>query len=427
MRYLFYIIVIIISCTRLPFAQVHTCDQWDDFSAPEQEWKCFEQFNDTTAGLNNVNAFLLAKLTQLMYLDQLEYQMHYIQNESKPLSFLPSSDWIRENNVVSDSTFEESYTKRFQSYFDGPPSESSVRPSRGERTSSDIVEFEYIQKSHSGSYKFLGIPYQSSLDPELIIVSTPTTILLLFRGTDDVGESQWAEWIGTDLKIRQTNAGGALVGTKVHTGFWQSFDLVRDEIIATLSKFDGKNKQIWLAGHSLGGALSIITGLYLKSSGFNVQNIYSYGGPRTIGNKAFIKKANELLPNRIQRLEYFQDPVPLLWAAGFKYQYIGQRHWYDEEKLGQYQLYENIQERVVAPGSLKKYPNIDAKNKKEARRIRFDQLSGLTLVGLKKVHYHSPQWYVKATYHQLKDSEKQHLPAVDDTYPYLYYYRKDGK
>ena len=51
-----------------------------------------------------------------------------------------------------------------------------------------------------------------------------------------MGQSQWAEWIGTDLKISQVNAGGALVGTKLHTGFWQSFDLIRDELIETIQK-----------------------------------------------------------------------------------------------------------------------------------------------------------------------------------------------
>ena len=65
--------------------------------------------------------------------------------------------------------------------------------------------------------------------------------------------------------------------------------------------------------------------------------------------------------------------------------------------------------------------------RKEAKRIKRHQLNGLTPVGMKKLHYHSPQWYVKAAYHQLTESEKKRMPNIDDSYPYLYYYRKDGK
>ena len=116
-----------------------------------------------------------------------------------------------------------------------------------------------------------------------------------------------------------------------------------------------------------------------------------------------------------------------MWAPGFKYQFIGQRNWYDNQENGNFKLYKNVQERVVFTGSLKKYPHIVSSERKEAKRIKRHQLNGLTPVGMKKLHYHSPQWYVKAAYHQLTESEKKRMPNIDDSYPYLYYYRKDGK
>lgn len=399
-----------------------------NFKAPVVEKGCINYFNDTASDVHHVNAFFLAKMTELMYLERLDYQMRYISNDCKPLDSIPSSDWFKEQSIVTDSNFQTVYAERFKHYFNGPlESEEAHALRRYGVDNTEHICFKYIQKTHTHTARFLGIKYKSGLDPELMIVSTPKTIFILFRGTDDVGKHKWAEWLGTDFRINQIRAGGALVGTRIHTGFWLSFDLIRDELIETLAKFDAKNKNIWLAGHSLGAALSIITGAYLKSYGLNVQNVYAYACPRTIGNKAFIKKAQQLLPNRIQRFEYYKDPVTLLWAPGFKYDYVGQRNWYDEEKKGNYKLYKNAKERVVVTGPFKRYPYIDLSNRKEACRVRRNQLSGTIFIGMGMLHYHNPQWYVKAAYAQLTAEEKKYLPKIDDSYPYLYYGRKDSK
>ncbi|CAA6805958.1 MAG: Lipase family protein [uncultured Aureispira sp.] len=399
-----------------------------DFHAPTCEEKCMSYFNDTASGVNNVNAFLLAKMTEMMYLERLDYQMRYISNDCKVIDTIESTVAFRSYSVVKDSNFQSVYAARFSHYFNNPLEEEAYHNThKSEEGAEEHTYFKFIHKLHVHDARFLGIKYQSGLDPELILISTPTTIFILFRGTDDVEKNEWAEWLGTDFRINQTPAGGALAGTSIHTGFWLSFDLIRDELIESLARFDAKDKKIWVAGHSLGAALSIITGMYLKSYGLNVQNVYAYACPRTIGNKAFIKKSKELLPNRIQRFEYFQDPVTMLWAPGFKYEYVGQRNWYDHEEAGNYKLYKNTGERVVVTGPFSRYPYIDTTDIKEANRIRRNQLGGTTVIGMGMLQYHNPQWYVKATYAQLTEEEKEHLPKVDDSYPYLYSGRKDSK
>lgn len=399
-----------------------------DFQPPVCEKKCINYFNDTASGVHNVNAFILAKMTELMYLERLDYQMRYLTNGCQPVDTIESSDALRGYSVVKDTNFQTVYAERFKHYFNSPlEAEEYHETHKEEKGAEEHTYFKFIHKIHTQDARFLGFKYKSGLDPELMVISTPTTIFILFRGTDDVGKNKWAEWLGTDFRINQTPAGGALAGTRIHTGFWLSFDLIRDELIELLVRFNAKNKKVWLAGHSLGAALSVITGTYLKAYGFDVQNIYAYACPRTIGNKAFIKKSNELLPNRIQRFEYFQDPVTMLWAPGFKYDYVGQRNWYDEEKAGGYKLYTNAKERVVVTGGFKRYSYIDISDKKEANRIRRNQLSGTTFIGMDMLHYHNPQWYVKAAYAQLTEEEKVNLPKVDDSYPYLYYGRKDSK
>lgn len=398
------------------------------FTPTEEEVKCFELFNDTASGVNNINTFILAKMTEMMYLERLDYQIRYLQNDCFPVDSIPSTEWLVEHAVVNDSNFQEAFVERFAHYF--PSALENIDDHKLHAKDDDAkqhIQFKYIQRTYTQDAYFLGYKYKQGLDPELMIVSTPETVLILFRGTDQVGKHEWAEWTGTDFRLHQMHAGGALCGTKIHTGFWLSFDLIRDELISTLTRFDAENKKIWIAGHSLGAALSVVTGVYLKSAGFNVQNIYAYACPRTIGNKAFVKKSKELLPNRIQRFEYYQDPITILWAPGFRYHYVGQRNWYDEAEKGNYKLYRNVKDRVFVSGGLKKYPYIKHLDKKEARRIKRNHMNGVTFIGMDMLHYHNPQWYVKAAYTQLTADEKAQLPLVDDSYPYLYYSKKDSK
>lgn len=394
---------------------------------PSQEYACMEQFDDTASGVHNVNVFILAKMTEMMYAERLDYQMRYWQNKGQVVDTLESTEWLEAHTAVNDDNFEQIFQTRFQHYFQFSPQATAT----GLQSKEEEVEFRYLHKVHTEDARFMGVKYKAGLDPELMLVSTPTTIFILFRGTDEVGDHKWAEWLGTDFRINQRAAGGALVGTRIHTGFWLSFDLIRDELLTALAEMGAKDKNIWVAGHSLGAALSVITGTYLKASGYQVQNVYAYACPRTIGNRAFIKKANELLPNRIQRFEYFKDPVTMVWAPGYKYHHVGQRNWYDEEKLGEYRLYKNTFERSFLSPSMKKCDHItcmhsdgkhsDKEAKKNHRRIKRCQHSGSIFVTYKICHYHNPQWYVKAAYAQLTAEQKALLPQVDDSYPYLYY------
>ena len=50
-----------------------------DFHAPTYEEQCMNHFNDTASGVHPINAFLLAKMTELMYLERLDYQMRYLE------------------------------------------------------------------------------------------------------------------------------------------------------------------------------------------------------------------------------------------------------------------------------------------------------------------------------------------------------------
>ncbi len=376
-----------------------------EFDAPKKEKGCMAQFDIEAKGNNPINIFLLAKMTELIYPERLDFQYRFL-NDSLVSDTLISTSWLLEHPIITEENFECAFEQRFRHFFD-------------EKTQ---VEFQFIRASFVGRAKGL---LKAGFDPELMLISTPKAIFIIFRGTDSVGDKKLAEWTGTDFKVALTKGDGPLEGIKLHQGFWGSFALVKDELMMALDQMNAKQKKIWISGHSLGGAMSILSGAYLAGENYPIQNIYTFASPRAIGGKKFKEKVEELLPEKIQRFEFFLDPIPLLWVPPYKNN--GNRNWYQDE-AHDYVFHEKVEERYVAsnPTEFNRIPFID-KRKKEDVKLKREKLSALVTDYKTRMHYHNPQWYVKAAYAQLSEEEKKNLPSVDDSFPFLYYGAKFGR
>ena len=92
--------------------------------------------------------------------------------------------------------------------------------------------------------------------------------IIVFRGTDNVKN------IISDIDLRPFKDDG-LGGVYIHRGF-------RDAAMFTLNDIDKKyelEETVFLTGHSLGGAIAQIVGLWLDQRGHYVQ-IYTFGSPK---------------------------------------------------------------------------------------------------------------------------------------------------
>ncbi|MFC4158668.1 lipase family protein [Chitinimonas lacunae] len=118
--------------------------------------------------------------------------------------------------------------------------------------------------------------------------------LLVFRGGGLVSTAErsrlWIEgpiqdWLFTDAAamLSRYEHGG-----RVHTGFRSAYQEMRDEVRAALAVDDG-DKPLWLTGHSLGGALALLTAADCHCGAVaEVEGVYVFGAPR-VGNAAFMK------------------------------------------------------------------------------------------------------------------------------------------
>ncbi|MGV3766219.1 MAG: lipase family protein [Chitinophagaceae bacterium] len=437
------------------------------FDIPEKEKNCMQYFNYSETGMTPGNAFILAKMSEMIYPERLYYQTRYLQNGQRPVTSISSTDWIEQNSTVNNSNIEAVFAGRFAHYF----FDEQKRPKRlallaapvkmvagtqqvtklptninlrldsskiaapqkvskpvGRNFEEDSIawvtentaQFKFIRQRNG--VKILGI--DAGFDPELMMIDAPKANFIVFRGTDAYKQiGNRGEWIGTDFLATFKDGTGALSGTKIHSGFYESYLLIRPELIAFLNANGGKSKKIWLTGHSLGSAMAVIAGVDLKAAGYNVQSIYGFSAPRVLGNDAFKNKGNSLLPNRIHRFEYYLDPVSVVGVPF--YHAPGKRHWFDHVEYGDLQKYTTDEDRYLSANPCEFNKCLGDNRSDNTVRILKARKSGMMtdffaeptqIMG----HNHNPQWMLRGIYKLLSATEKARLPSIDDSFPFLY-------
>jgi hypothetical protein len=149
-------------------------------------------------------------------------------------------------------------------------------------------------------------------DTECIVVEARDFLAVAFRGTTSKADRK------TDFRI---SVGRALVENhpqhvRVHAGFYDAYKLVEQRLHAAIKAVPGKS--VYLAGHSLGGAVALVASAALGGSdelGNRVAAVYTFGSPR-VGGRDFpaIVKAPHY------RVVISGDVVPLVppsWLNGY--------------------------------------------------------------------------------------------------------------
>jgi pimeloyl-ACP methyl ester carboxylesterase len=101
---------------------------------------------------------------------------------------------------------------------------------------------------------------------------------------------------------------------RVHVGFADAYDRLRADVIAAVEANPDKN--VYVFGHSLGGALSMLCAIDLatdRSRGVRSVTHISSGTPR-VGNGDFRSLFEFAVPNNL-RMTVGLDPVPLIPAG----------------------------------------------------------------------------------------------------------------
>jgi len=182
-------------------------------------------------------------------------------------------------------------------------------------------------------------------------------LVLAFRGTETV---KWKD-IVTDAKMMPTGFNEERVKSRdaddepnVHLGFLTAFDSVRAKLLGLVDQIVDEEEgeepwQVYVTGHSLGGALATLMahtlGQSLERGTRNIKvTMYNYGSPR-VGNTSFVKQYNQLVPDSFRMVNKFDGVprVPLL----MNYRHVEHAVYLDQDGT----IYTNVPVDVAdAPG-----------------------------------------------------------------------------
>jgi len=123
------------------------------------------------------------------------------------------------------------------------------------------------------------------------VVQDRGVTIISIRGTDN-GKN-----VLTDLDARPFQDGK--LGIQIHKGFRDASEKLRDDILENVAL----EETIILTGHSLGGAIAQILGLWFEDDGYEVQ-IYTFGSPSVM--------MEQMWEDGHFRVYLENDPVPFL-------------------------------------------------------------------------------------------------------------------
>jgi pimeloyl-ACP methyl ester carboxylesterase len=121
-------------------------------------------------------------------------------------------------------------------------------------------------------------------------------ILVIFRGT----EKSATDWRGNFRYGWRSVPDSWGDGIRVHRGFYDGLRSIYQDLRRHVRRHDN-TRRVFIAGHSLGGALASLCGYrFQKVGSVDVQGVYSWGAPR-VGNDIWASNFNATLPGRYYR------------------------------------------------------------------------------------------------------------------------------
>ena len=164
-----------------------------------------------------------------------------------------------------------------------------------------------------------GFDYYKFIDKDVAqcyVIWNNTDAVVCFRGTEPKEVSD----IKADLNAIQKR--GFHNKGDVHAGFQGEINKVWDDLISTI--LDIQDRNIYITGHSLGGAMATICAKRFQEQKIEPQSLYTYGSPR-VGDKRWVKTLQ--VPHyRFQNNNDVVCKVPL-WLMGYRHHgmniYIG--------------------------------------------------------------------------------------------------------
>jgi hypothetical protein len=150
---------------------------------------------------------------------------------------------------------------------------------------------------------------------EGFVGSTGKKVILAFRGSTFTQGNRdvllWLDSLFADWSVNLTHRMQQFHSGRVQSNYLSEFEAVWPTLAILLETHGVRDKQLWITGHSLGGALATLAGAKCKWTSNLDPIVYTFGAPR-VGDANF----GEHYPVNLVRFENRYDLIPLLPPSG---------------------------------------------------------------------------------------------------------------
>ncbi|MEQ8692994.1 MAG: hypothetical protein RIC89_19430 [Pseudomonadales bacterium] len=166
---------------------------------------------------------------------------------------------------------------------------------------------------------------------QFLAATTEDALIIAFRGSTMSMSDLGQDWLDNDLDMHPQTRTEWGRGVVLHDGFIDAakiaFPVVGDVIKQHGQRRDGSPRKIWMTGHSLGGAVAVLSAMYVETEmRQNVAGVYIYGAP-PVGNARWAGLYNAAVPNT-HRFSIQYDPVTamMMQLPATPFRHVGKRH-----------------------------------------------------------------------------------------------------
>jgi hypothetical protein len=131
-------------------------------------------------------------------------------------------------------------------------------------------------------------------------------ILTVFRGTQEPTDLFTDVNVDLDVPPPDWQTKG-----RVHRGFLNASLSVQKHLLMAAEYARKVGKPHVIAGHSLGGAVAVLSALALEKKNFSVHSVWSFGAPKT-GDSEITSSIQKILNAKWHSLNHPADPIPQL-------------------------------------------------------------------------------------------------------------------
>jgi triacylglycerol lipase len=145
-------------------------------------------------------------------------------------------------------------------------------------------------------------------EPNVIVAENDDAIYVAIEGTDPLNIGNWL----ANFDVPPSDLG-------IHTGFQGAANTLWGNIDRCVSAAQqGKNRPLFVTGHSLGGAIAVLIARKFADQPTPVTAVYTFGQPR-VGDARFMRAYNLVLGSKTYRFVYGKDIVPAVPSAPYRH------------------------------------------------------------------------------------------------------------